>query len=79
MRRDCCETECGAGYAVLECSPSPADWAELVEAACDVSYSVLIDLLGKFVLGSLVALYPSAPVPQLVLVVDPALRSFFSP
>ena len=50
LRRGRGEAGCGAGYAVLECSPSPVAWAKLVEAACDVSYSVLLDLFGKFVL-----------------------------
>ena len=50
MRRGRGEVGCGAGYAVLECSPMPVAWAELVEAACGVSYSVLLDLFGKFIL-----------------------------
>ena len=50
MRRDRGEASCGARYAVLESSSSPVAWVELVEASRDVSYSVLLDLLGKFVL-----------------------------
>ena len=50
MRRDRGEASWSARYAVLESSSSPVAWVELVEAPRDVSYSVLLDLLGKFVL-----------------------------
>ena len=50
MRRDRGEASCCARYAVLESSPSPVVWAELDEATCDVSNSVLLNMLGKFVL-----------------------------
>ena len=50
MRRDRGEASFSARYAVLESSSSPVAWVELVEASCDVPCSVLLDLLGKFVL-----------------------------
>ena len=50
MHRDRGEASCSARYAVLESSSSPVVWVELVEAFCDVSNSVLLDMLGKFVL-----------------------------
>ena len=73
MRRDRGEESWSARYAVLESSSSPVAWVELVEAPRDVSYSVLLDLLGKFVLEFWLFCICRL-VRQPVSIVDPALR-----
>ena len=50
MRRDRGEESCSARYAVLERIPPPVVWVEFVEAPRNVSNSVLLETLGKFVL-----------------------------
>ena len=74
MRRDCGEASSSAHYAFLESSSSPVAWVELFEASRDVSCSVLLDLLGMFVLEFLFVFPLLALVRPLALIVDPALR-----